>query len=118
MECLFPHLPSELLGLKYTLLPGQCDLSADHSLCQTYNNVYSFWKEFWVKVLKDNESKEVLNCDAFNRPLVTALLHNDSEIAGLHMYSTFDLRQQSHVEHSYFSQSYPPSFLERLEKAG
>jgi hypothetical protein len=111
-------LVQDVSALKYTLVPGACDYRATDSICDVYNRVYEFWKDFWTGVLRDNRSPETLNCDAFQRPLITAILHNEKEIAALHMYSAFDLRQLSHRDHSYFRMSYPQEFVDNLRAQG
>lgn len=111
-------IDQKINNLQFTIMPGCSYFLGSSELCDVHNRAYVFWKNFWINVLEMNNSNESLNLDSFYRPYITTLLHNEDEIAGMHMYSAFDLRQISHKEHSYFQLSYPNEFLTSLYESG
>lgn len=62
---------------------------------------YGLWEKTYSEILR--ESGEALNPDAFWRSRILAVIEKDSEVVGMHLYNSFDLRIKSISKHSYFS---------------
>lgn len=62
---------------------------------------YILWEKTYTEILKD--SGEILDPDAFWRSRILAVIENDKEVIGMHLYNAFDLRIKSINKHSYFT---------------
>ncbi|WP_413587496.1 hypothetical protein [Bdellovibrio sp. HCB274] len=63
------------------------------------NKCFHLWSTEFGADLASRGAK--LNHDEFQRARVIAVVLKDDEVAGFHLYSPFDLRESSSLEHSY-----------------
>lgn len=71
---------------------------------------YVLWEKTYSEILKS--SGEILNPDAFWRSKILAVIEDNGQIVGLHLYNSFDLRINSINKHSYFSHIQPEKVAE------
>lgn len=102
-------------NLSYTLLSAKNPHENDLNL---HNQSYKFWKNLWYSVLSK------LNIDALNinndflRQDIIAVIHDEYEIAAIHLYSHYSLRSFANSEGSYFLQNLQKTYVDKLIKLG
>lgn len=103
-------------SLTYHLLPGNPGL--DFPRADLHDQVYAFWKRFWVAQLEANGTRTKPHPDDFLRQDRVGVLVRGDEIVALHAHTFFDLRRLSAREHSYFSRYYTEKFFTELKERG
>lgn len=103
---------NESFNFQYYLMPGKCPKNFEH--IPFYNRIYTYWKIFWEDILKNLDGTTKINSDEFLRQDIVPVIMNGDEIVAIHLYTTFDLRCQTSIDHSYIAGNYPHSFIERL----
>jgi len=102
-------------SLKLFLLPGKPPPDFSHQ--RLHDNAFRFWRETWTKTFREMGAPDP-NPDHFLRQDIIAVLAKGEEVAGVHLYTFFDLTLQSHREHSYFTHHCSPKVLEALSARG
>lgn len=101
--------------LRYTLLPAT---DPPENFVELHNKTYKFWKNLWQDVFKTlNFQGADLNQD-FTRQDIVAVLHTDSEVAAVHLYTFFSLSADASKEHGYFLNNYPEPYQTKLREKG
>lgn len=105
-----------LSDLEYIIIPGrlhkQPELESVHDLAFTY------WKSFWESVFIENGCPGDLNEDCFLRQNMICLLKSKNEIAGMHLYSFYNLKSPACQNHSYIKGSFNDYYLQTLNANG
>ncbi|WP_413581421.1 hypothetical protein [Bdellovibrio sp. HCB288] len=78
------------------------------------NKCYHLWASEFGADLASRGAK--LNHDEFQRARVIAVVLKDDEVAGFHLYSPFDLRESSSLDHSYVRAMSEEAKTKLLEK--
>lgn len=103
---------TRLSELEYVIIPGR--LYGQPELEALNNEAFRYWKSFWQGVFAQNGCPEDLNEDAFIRQNMICILKTKNEIAGMHLYSFYNLSQDASLNHSYIKDSYNDLYIERL----
>jgi hypothetical protein len=103
--------------LQYIILPGK--LPPGSPYVSLHNQAYEYFKTFWRRVFADNGLSEPVQFehDFYRMDFVTLLMHQQS-IAGLHLYSFFNLELSAHCEHEYFQGNRGDVYLTNLKGHG
>ena len=108
----------ELNDYQYYILPGKCPVNFEYT--ELHNQAYTYWRDFWDKFFNVDEvaSTKSNRHDDFLRQDVVAVIMYKKQIVAMHLYTFFNIKTVSALEHSYFSRSYDAQFIEKLEKCG
>jgi len=99
-------------GLKYHIVQGNWnERVVDHELI---NDIYRFWHRQWIQTFQELKGLSKLYSDDFIRQSEISFITHQNRIVSFFAHAFFDLRLESHRQHSYFK-SYPTQFLEHLE---
>lgn len=109
-------MEEDLSKLQYYVLTGKPEY--DSPFKQIHDQAYSFWAEFWQKILLANQTTDKINPDEFCRQSFVTVLANRDGLAGMHCYTMFDLSRRADREHSYFKRYYTEKSLKALEEKG
>lgn len=107
---------SKLTELEYVIIPGRLHDRPD--LEHIHSQAFLYWKAFWEDVFVQNGCPGHLNDDAFLRQNMICLLKNKNEIAGMHLYSFYNMNSPACQNHSYMKNSFNDYYLNSLSSAG
>lgn len=91
------------MAYTYTIIDNSIPKSPDEILL--INGCFKIWKKYFEEDLSSRG--ETLNLNEFHRARYYAILMCDTEIAGFHLYSVFDYREDSSRSHTYMSAIHP-----------
>jgi hypothetical protein len=110
-------LANDLDRLRYVILPGKPRFGFPAT--GLYDQAYSFWRQFWTRVLTDVGAASTPEPDEFCRQdLVCLLLDERDEIAAMMCYTFYDLGLRATTDRQYFSRYFTPEFFGALRDRG
>lgn len=85
---------------------------------ELFRQTYQFWHHIWDTTFKELKNKGLQDSDEFHRQKeICVLTSAHNQVIGSFSFSWFDLRFQSHAQHSYFK-LYPQPVMDYFAKNG
>ena len=98
------------------LLPGRCPPNYRH--VDFHNQVFKYWKKFWVETFAVNKCRSVPKADIFYRQDLIAVLVDGNNIVGTLFFTENNIASDVTMEIEYFGRTYIHDFCERLRAKG
>jgi hypothetical protein len=105
---------NSLHDLEYVLIPGHFKPGFEGA--SIYNELYTYWRNFWSRTLSDNKSHDHLNPYEFMKSDIIAALVSNNRIAGMFLHSLINFEQINHNDHPYLANARGELFTEFMTK--
>src|SRR4051812_1696254 len=94
--------PLPFKDIRYLILPRS--FARGYARSQLFNQIFFYWFESWVAVLKENQVNLLQDCQQsfFSADAIGALICEE-EIVGVNLYTFFNLEQKCLFFHPYFA---------------
>lgn len=86
--------------IQYHILPGKFGSLINRPL---FSEMFSFWKKQWEPLVKGLAGLSVFKSDDFLRQFEITAISYEGQIVGVLCLDLFDLNNDIHLDHSYFS---------------